>query len=111
MILTQSKEALVDKADFAKVSPYRWCAANHRHTFYAVTQDPLNRSANRNQLYMHRIILGVPNNVTTPLAAADGEPRESQTFDEDSIELISDALADTAVDTGGPVRAPSAVIR
>jgi hypothetical protein len=41
----------------------------------------------------------------------DGDPRKSEGFDEDTLELIETKLTDTNVQTGGPATQPAAVNR
>lgn len=55
--LTQGKVALIDDADLALVSKYKWCVMNSRHTSYAMCAMPAD---NNRKLYMHRIILSAP---------------------------------------------------
>src|SRR5262245_17529912 len=59
--LSQGKYALVDRADAALVSGYRWYAVQKKKEnstrWYAV--DPTRRGGQTNPLYMHRLIMGV----------------------------------------------------
>jgi hypothetical protein len=48
--LTQGLFALVDDADFERVSQHRWHAVRHKHTFYA------SAIANNRSIYLHRFI-------------------------------------------------------
>ncbi len=41
----------------------------------------------------------------------DGNPRDSKTFDEDTLELVETIHNDTKIDTGGPVAKPPAISR
>lgn len=50
--LTRGKVALVDDADLALVSRFKWCAKRHRRTWYAETWN------GGDHLYMHSLILG-----------------------------------------------------
>lgn len=51
--LTQGFVALVDDADFERVSAHKWCANRNRHTVYAYRKD------SRRTVYMHRFVCGV----------------------------------------------------
>lgn len=56
--LTQGKRAIVNKRDYKRLAPHKWCAANFGGKFYAVRGG---RSADgkKLQIYMHREILGL----------------------------------------------------
>jgi hypothetical protein len=55
--LTQGKVAIVDDADYERVSQFKWCAMKGRNGFYAASHI----SGNNNRLrLMHRFILGAP---------------------------------------------------
>ena len=51
--LTQGYVALVDDADFARVSAHKWCANKNRNTVYAYRKDK------RRTVYLHRFICEV----------------------------------------------------
>ena len=51
--LTQGFVALIDDADYERVSAHKWCANRNRHTVYAYRKD------NRRTVYLHRFICGV----------------------------------------------------
>lgn len=59
--LSRGKIALVDEADFERISQHKWYA-NLSHgkgnTFYAVRQEPLSGGGQRT-VYMHREIMGL----------------------------------------------------
>jgi hypothetical protein len=52
--LTQGKFAIVDAADYERVSRYKWCASRSGDRWYAV------RSDRRRHVSMHRFITGAP---------------------------------------------------
>lgn len=58
--LTQGQVALIDDADYALVSEYRWYAVwnDYSKTFYAVRTE-YREGYPKRQVYMHRVILGV----------------------------------------------------
>lgn len=53
--LTQGRVALVDAADFERISQHRWYAKRDKHTFYAVRHGG---QTTRRLIYMHREIVG-----------------------------------------------------
>lgn len=57
--LTQGKVALVDDKDFDFLNQWKWYAAKHRDTFYAVRMLPKSENPNRPIIKMHRLILGL----------------------------------------------------
>lgn len=62
--LTKGQVALVNDADYESLNQYKWYAHKWGHTYYAV------RKASRSEcgqpfLFMHRVILNVPNGVGT----------------------------------------------
>lgn len=61
--LTQGKVAIVDDADYERVSPYNWYAVyNHgTRSFYAVRT--IRQGTFRTTVIMHRMILGAPKGV------------------------------------------------
>ncbi len=56
ILLTQSKVAFVDDADYAALSYFKWCATNQLYTFYALTSIGSTKSDHR-PVYMHRLLL------------------------------------------------------
>jgi hypothetical protein len=53
--LTQGKFAIVDEEDFERVNQFNWCAAQIRHTWYAIRYDCT--GGKRVRIYMHRFII------------------------------------------------------
>ncbi len=69
--LSLGKVALVDDADFEKLSKHRWCAARDKNTFYAVRSQWLGNGKQR-RIWMHRVILRVPEGKFTDHVNGDG---------------------------------------
>jgi len=68
--LTQGKCALVDDADYDRVNQFKWCAAKHKNTFYAVTG--IRRlDGVKALLYMHNFLLGGPTDHVAPNSGLD----------------------------------------
>ncbi len=51
--LSQGKVALVDDADFDRLSQHKWCAAKDRYTYYAVRSVTFGPNQER-RIWMHR---------------------------------------------------------
>ena len=67
--LTQGQTAIVDAADYAWVSQYKWCAMRTRNTVYAV------RGTKQGLQLLHRFILGLEK----------GDPRNVDHVDENGL--------------------------
>jgi hypothetical protein len=52
--LTQGLTALIDYADYERISKYKWYPAKRKHTTYAMA------TVNHTTIYMHRLILRAP---------------------------------------------------
>lgn len=61
--LTQGYVAIIDDDDFALISRWKWQAAKRGKQIYATTDVGESRSDKR-KLYMHRVILDAPENLT-----------------------------------------------
>ena len=59
--LTQGQHAIVDDADYERLSAYRWYAAWKNNTYYAARKTPLNGRKQGTE-YMHHVIIGKPQN-------------------------------------------------
>lgn len=55
--LTHGKTAIVDDADYERLSKYNWCVYKHRNTFYAARRAMV--GGRSSHLKMHREILGL----------------------------------------------------
>jgi hypothetical protein len=58
--LTREQYALVDDADYAKLSQHSWYAIKGNNTYYAAYRGPRDSNGYRLTYYMHRVILGLP---------------------------------------------------
>lgn len=56
--LTQGKVALVDDADYLRLSQFKWCAIKKRNTFYAIRTATIAPKKEK-RVYLHREVLGV----------------------------------------------------
>jgi hypothetical protein len=54
--LTRGKVALVDDADYERISKFRWCAVKASRTFYA--QRKVGGRANPTTIFMHHAVMG-----------------------------------------------------
>jgi len=68
--LTQGKSAIVDDADFAAVSGFKWYAHKIRHNFYAARH--AEKNGKRIVVYMHRVIIQTPAGKETDHRNGDG---------------------------------------
>lgn len=57
--LTQDKVALIDAADYERVSSFKWIASKHQKTYYA-TSTTGGPHQFRKQIALHRLILDAP---------------------------------------------------
>lgn len=55
--LTQGKVALVDDADYERVSRHKWCASRNGRTWYAIRRE---YNPKPKQVFLHRFILDAP---------------------------------------------------
>jgi hypothetical protein len=55
--LTQGKYAIVDGWNYDWLNQWKWCADEHRNTYYAKRKDYT--AGKRQIIYMHRLILGL----------------------------------------------------
>lgn len=69
--LSQGKVAIVDAADYERLSLHKWCAMKQRHTWYAV-RSILLPSGRQTTVYMHREIMGLPSKVKVDHKDGDG---------------------------------------
>ena len=69
--LSKGKVAIVDDADLANVSIYKWHAVEKKGTWYAARSETTGRYRHR-QVYMHREILGLAPKVGTDHVNGDG---------------------------------------
>jgi hypothetical protein len=67
--LTQGKSAIIDNADFAVVSRFKWYALNVKGIFYAVRNV---RGERRGTVFMHRDIMRTPPGKETDHRNGDG---------------------------------------
>ncbi len=58
ILLSQGKVALVDDADFDRLSQHKWCAVKDRYTYYAIRSVTFAPNQER-RIWMHREILGL----------------------------------------------------
>lgn len=56
--LTKGQVALVDDADFVKLSKFKWHASKNKYTFYATRNVPLGEK--QRIIAMHRVIMNTP---------------------------------------------------
>ena len=68
--LTQGRVALVDDRDFDRLSQYNWQVAIRNHTAYAAMD--IGGRRNRKRIYMHRMIMDAPDNMTVDHINGDG---------------------------------------
>lgn len=61
ILLTQGQKALVDDADYERLSKFNWCVFRRKGTFYAMRGLWLGEGKQRT-LLMHRAILGLRSN-------------------------------------------------
>jgi hypothetical protein len=69
--LTRGKHAIVDDADFAALSAFRWAALLSSGKFYAVRNVPRENGKGQTLVYMHRQLLGVGAHVKTSFLNGD----------------------------------------
>jgi HNH endonuclease len=67
--LTQGKVALVDDADFERVSRYKWSAWWSGWNWYATTHKP---RPSHERIYMHRFIIDAPKGIKVDHKDRDG---------------------------------------
>jgi len=72
--LTQGKVAIVDDADYKRLSRWKWYAAKHHNIWYAVRHSP-SKNSKRKTIHMHRLIL----------CLKSGDPRESDHRNHDGL--------------------------
>ena len=61
--LTQGKHALVDSADFAWLSRWRWYALRNRHVWYAARRRRTEDGPGPPSIQMHRVVVGAPSHL------------------------------------------------
>lgn len=66
IFLTKRKYALVDDEDYEYLSQWKWYASKQRNTWYAKRKD------GTKSIFMHRLIMGTPNNKLTDHINKDG---------------------------------------
>ena len=57
--LTRGAVALIDDADYAVVSQFRWSVLTHRHTGTVYAKATVRKGGTRTTLLMHRLVLGL----------------------------------------------------
>ncbi len=88
--LTKGHFALVDEADFASLSRFRWHALETRHHVYASRTE--RTSAGKRRVYMHRQILGAPRGVVV-------DHRNRDTLDNRRANLRTCSRAENAMNS------------
>jgi len=63
--LTQGKVALVDDEDYEHLSRFKWYASRAKNNFYATRRGRPGLGEKRTTIFMHRIIIGTPENLDT----------------------------------------------